>query len=313
MPQQKLKQKLSQIVWDIAPIGSVGYVFNDFMTAKQAEGLSPRTITLYRKELSLFIRWLGDRASDNFFNLNANTFREFILYLAKTRKNVSQHIAYRILRTATYWYEIETDDQYRSPFHRMRAPKIGNEEKVSLDTVSFDLLLRGCEGSLELRDKAILSVAYDSGLRVAEIAALNVRDIDMITGSVKVHHGKGDKFRIVFIGRITLRRLRAYLKIRSRVREADPLFLTDDGLRLVYGSMRSLLCRIEKHAGIKTHGWHSLRRGFARQFLRNGGGLFQLQSLLGHTSLETTRRYVGFTESDLEDAHRTGSPIDRMR
>ena len=77
--------------------------------------------------------------------------------------------------------------------------------------------------------------------------------------------------------------------------------------------LTSLLKRVQKRARIDIHGFHSLRRGFAREFIVNGGGMFQLQQLMGHEDISTTQNYVGLDEKDIEQAHRKASPMNRLK
>ena len=104
--------------------------------------------------------------------------------------------------------------------------------------------------------------------------------------------------------------MRAYLRIR---RDNSPaLFVTTEGDRLGYNGLREILRRRARQAGIKEPTLHQFRRAFALNFLRNGGDVYSLQRLMGHSSLEILRRYLKLTDQDTQAAHAKYSPADRL-
>ena len=192
----------------------------------------------------------------------------------------------------------------------MKAPKIPSIKKpaVSADTV-LDFI-KSIDGDYAARNKAFFLTAFDSGLRLAEVCSLRVRDIDLISGKIEVLEGKGKKYRISFVSNITLKAIRKYLVSRSVSNDREPLFLSDSGTFLTEQGMQAVRYKIEKNSGIKLGGFHALRRGFAKEFLKNGGDLFTLQNLLGHSEVETTRGYVQLEPDELRDIYNRNSPLD---
>jgi integrase/recombinase XerD len=150
----------------------------------------------------------------------------------------------------------------------------------------------------------------DSGLRLSEVIALNWGDVDVSSGIIKVVSGKGRKARIVLIG---FNARRALLRYQGEVVLGDdkPVFQNGSGRRFTVSGMRSWVLRIGDRAGIKLSP-HALRRTFATLALKAGMNVFQLQGLLGHSSLEMTRRYVAMLDEDLVDAHKKHGPIDNL-
>lgn len=160
------------------------------------------------------------------------------------------------------------------------------------------------------RDKAVILFLVDTGLRSMEFCALTWGDVDISSGLVRVVRGKGGKARSVVIGVTTRRALLAYRR-QIKPESDDPLFQTIQGRRLGGGGLRSLLVRLRERAGVHVSP-HVLRRTFATMSLRAGMNLLNLQGLMGHATIEMTRRYVQMLDDDLIEAHRVHGPIDNI-
>ena len=156
------------------------------------------------------------------------------------------------------------------------------------------------------RDAAILELFYSSGLRLAELAELDVRDLDPIGETVRVM-GKGSRERIVPVGGLALKALSHY-RHQARV-ESGPLFLNKSRKRLGHRSIWLLLKKYVREAGLPaTLSPHKLRHSFATHLLDNGADLRSVQSLLGHASLTTTQIYTHVTTERLKRAYDAAHP-----
>jgi site-specific recombinase XerD len=168
----------------------------------------------------------------------------------------------------------------------------------------------------DLRWLALFVVAYDTGARLSELLNMKIGDLDLVNRMAKIW-GKGRKERIVFFGQKTALILRRYLTARM-VRENRTLSPDD----LVFVTLnnnplpRSAVCRAwhkaQKKSGLTPLPFHGLRHGFARRWLLNKGDAFSLQLILGHSSPETTRRYVTLWGSALKEIHARVSPVDSL-
>jgi len=171
------------------------------------------------------------------------------------------------------------------------------------------------------RDRAILEVVYGAGLRVSEVVALDLHHLERERGSmrVRVEHGKGDKDRIVPLGRKAALALTEYLAQRDAlVRAGSPvhaLFLGDRGRRMGVRAVRELVYRRCQQSGTRARiGPHGLRHAFATHLLESGCDLRTIQSLLGHASLSTTQKYTHLTLGGLIDVYEKAHPralVDR--
>ncbi len=131
-------------------------------------------------------------------------------------------------------------------------------------------------------------------------------------GTIRVM-GKGSKERIVPLGATARRALLRYVAERGAARAADPLFMGRRGVPLCRKSIHAAIASLGRRAGVTTRcSPHTFRHTFARSYLVNGGDVFSLQQILGHTTLDMVRRYVSLTEADLVARHRSGSPADRL-
>jgi len=186
-------------------------------------------------------------------------------------------------------------------------PKLIKKKKKRYTKEELATIIKACK---DKRDRAFVLLMIDSGLRRAEVLALNWSDIDLSSGIVRVVRGKGGKPRSVVVG---IETRRALLKYRAKIdgKKDQPVFQTISGKRFTAGGLRSWLLRISKRAGINITP-HALRRTFATLSIRSGMNIVHLQGLMGHASITTTRDYIGLTEEDLVKAHEKYGPVDRL-
>lgn len=163
----------------------------------------------------------------------------------------------------------------------------------------------------KLRDRALILLFLDTGLRTSELIGLQMRDYDRTTGQIIVRQGKGGKDRIVFAAQGAKAALWRYLVDRQPASPSDPIFITRTGQPLERNSLRHLLQRLGQRSAVTNVTIHRFRHTFAVEFLRNGGNALELQRLLGHAKLETVNVYVKLASVDLERAQRDASPADR--
>lgn len=154
----------------------------------------------------------------------------------------------------------------------------------------------------------------DSGVRLSELINLRISQIDFAVGQFKVF-GKGGKERIVPMG-VAARRVIIRYKDPIRPQPVNPnedrIFLTMAGQPISKDSVEELIQRLACKANIPRLHPHLLRHSFAVRYLINGGDVFTLQKILGHSTLDMTRRYVTLANSDVKDKHRQYSPIDNL-
>jgi integrase/recombinase XerD len=169
------------------------------------------------------------------------------------------------------------------------------------------------------RDQAIILTLLDTGLRAMELFKLVIRNVDQKTGRVEVKHGvigvaKGGKGRTVYLGKVARRTLWRYLAEREDASDPDaPVFMAQNGRLFNPNSLLQLIQGIADRSEVKNAYPHKFSYTFAITYLRSGGDIFTLQSLLGHASLEMVVHYAQITELDVEQAHRKASSADNWR
>ena len=308
--QMKMLDPLTQQII----LGSWRNVLNGFLIDRQSRSLSPRSIQFYRDELRYFTDFLDQLGVQIITEITADIIRKYLLHLSQTRNPGGCHAAYRAIRALCLWWEDETDGDYRAPIHKVKPPKKNKQPLPGIPLDSVQQMVKACKTNSQLapRDTAVLLTLLDTGCRASELISLNIGDVDIITGAINILHGKGDKHRVVYIGKRTRLELRRYLKTRQELSQRSPLFTTDDNERLGFWGLRQIVRRRAKDAQIPEPGLHDFRRCFALNCLRNGMDLISLSRLLGHSSLTVTQGYIAQINDDLQAAHRKGSPVDRM-
>ncbi|HUI89158.1 MAG TPA: tyrosine-type recombinase/integrase [Anaerolineales bacterium] len=277
----------------------------DFILSRQAMLCSQRTLAWYSFTLGKFMQWLEDNGATTAQEITAKHVRAYLASLAERRledSTINNHG--RAIRTLLRFFHAEK--YIREPI-TFQIPSIAEKRLPCLSGEAVTQLLDACQLP---RDRALLLLMVDTGLRRAELCALNWEDMDIATGVVRVVRGKGGKARSVVVGVSTRRALLAYRRSLTTTDE-KPVFQTSSGGRLSFNGLRSLLLRLGKRAGVKVSP-HALRRTFATLSLRAGMNLIHLQGLMGHSTIEMTKHYVQLLDEDLVQAHRAHGPIDNL-
>lgn len=168
------------------------------------------------------------------------------------------------------------------------------------------------------RDRAIILVLLDTGIRASELCHMKIGDLDIKRGRMDIRHGvgggaKGGKGRSIYLGKAAQHAVWRYLQDREGDGPEAPLFVVSGFRTFNPGSLRQLIQRIGERAGVPNVYPHKFRHTFALTYLRAGGDVFTLQSMLGHSSLDMVRYYAQIAQVDVEQAHRKASPADNWR
>lgn len=285
-----------------------------FLIDRQARGLSPQTVTLYRRKLRPLLAFLKAQGVREVEDITPDLLRRYLLAEGERRNPGGVHVLYRVAKTFLRWWEAEMEpDDWRNPITRVAAPKVPQEPLEPVPLPDLQAMLATCKPKTFNgdRDRAILLALLDTGCRRGEFAALNLGDLDLRTGAVTVRRGKGGKRRVVFLGRQARRAMTRYLRHRPGALDGEPLWLTREGGRLSYDGLRQVVRRRANAAGVPEPSLHSFRRAFALAMLRDGADVVSLQRMLGHADLSVLRRYLAQTTADLAKVHADHAPADR--
>jgi integrase/recombinase XerC len=293
--------------------------FLDFLARERND--SPHTVRAYRRDLAMFQRF-----ADGYFggawswtDVDRLAVRGFMGELSRTglsRRSVARAVSalrslYRFLG-ARHGLAVNPARGVRLPRPERRLPAVLDRRQV--DELFAAATTAAADGGLrEARDLAMLELFYGTGMRLAELAGLDLADVDLVAEQVKVR-GKGRKERILPLGRVAGRALREYERRREALGGGDrrALFLARSGARLsprgVQLAVRRYLRLFGERSGLKVH---SLRHTFATHLLDAGADLRAVQELLGHQSLSTTQVYTHTSIERLKRVYQAAHPRAR--
>jgi site-specific recombinase XerD len=276
------------------------------------KNVSPRTVIAYRQALEAF------RAQKNvrsWKTCQADDFRDYLFELMKKGQARSYiRLQFSAFRTF-YRFLVERKNLRRDPVRELQLPKAEKKLPLVLTQKQIEELLtaplrvpkqKAAPSWMSLRDAAILELFYSSGLRLGELASLNVADVDIYTESVRVL-GKGRKERVCPVGAPALEAVSHY-RAAANV-QAGPLFINKSRCRISPRSIWLILKRYLRHTSIPIAvSPHKLRHSFATHLLDGGADLRSVQALLGHASLSTTQIYTHVTVERLKKAYADAHP-----
>ena len=279
--------------------------------------LSSHTIRNYFSDLSQFYEYLtGVFKKDTLLiedlrNIDHVILRAFLANLYEKGLSKSS-VARKISTIRTFFnYMCREGNLVNNPGKMVSTPKRGKTLPKFLSVDEADRLLGTPVGEdrLSIRDRAILETFYSAGLRIGEIVAINIEDLNLSEGLIKVK-GKGRKERIVPVGEKAVDAIKKYLTT-SQLINTLPLFLNKYGKRITTRSVHRIVDKYKKLSGLWDITPHSLRHSFATHLLEGGADLRSVQEMLGHASLSTTQRYTHISMDKLMEVYDKAHPRGR--
>ncbi len=278
--------------------------------------LSAHTVAAYQRDLEALVQWCGRSGIERWEALDGQHVRRFAAQ-GHAAGLGARSLARRLAAVRTFCeFLLRERVIAHNPGVDIRAPKAPKRLPHTLDADMMGRLLAlEPRDALEVRDLAIMELFYSSGLRLAELLALDLGDVDLDDRTVRVL-GKGAKTRIVPVGRQALRALRAWLRERGACAapEQRAIFVGQGGRRL--GS-RAVQLRLRAHAlrqglPVGVHP-HLFRHSFATHLLESSGDLRAVQELLGHANIGTTQVYTHLDFQHLARIYESSHPRARRR
>ncbi len=262
---------------------------------RHERGLSPRTLTAYQRDLEQLQAFLANDDISDPARVTEHHVRAFVA--RRHRQGQSGKSLQRLLSSVRGFFRwlLREGKAEQNPAAAVRAPRSGRHLPATLDADTIDRLLDIRDDSpLAVRDKAIMELFYSSGLRLSELASLEWAQLDLSSGMVRVK-GKGNRSRIVPVGRKALEALHEWRKARAGMADlSEPaVFVSNRGKPI---SPRNIQARIRHWAvqqGLPSSVHpHLLRHSFASHVLESSGDLRAVQELLGHADISTTQVYT---------------------
>ena len=304
-------------------------LIESFIAQKTTNGYSAATISIYRH----WLHQLADAVPD-VEALDSLALTKFLTRLRQRGVAPSTlHQCFRNCKTFIRWLSAAVGGLSHDPLAgtQVRVPKTlpdvprPEELQALLDQCDtrkpVGLLTESKRRALMLhwRNRALILAMAESGLRRAEVLGLSIDDWNRgdreTLPSFRIRNGKGGRDRVSAAESLTASAITEYLRLRAVYAATDPLFASDDGRRLQGRSLAKILERLSAGAGLLRPRWihpHSLRHFAGTSWLKFGVGLDQVRRQLGHASLSTTLIYSSLQPSDVQDAIRRASALERM-
>jgi integrase/recombinase XerD len=332
MPQDDINSLLEAIL-DKERTNQLDRLLEGYRLSSQSEGKSPNTIAIVEASVHYLSQFLeANDLSTNATRIGVGELRRFITHLREQPRfthhrftrpqdgHLSGHTINAYLRALqAFWAWLKREDFIdENPFTRLKIPKA--PKKVI--PIFTDEQLRRLFATIDTatpvgyRNYTIILTLLDTGMRCSELTSLKLTDVNLESRFLKVW-GKGNKERLVPIGAKVQKALWKYLaryRPEPAIPRHDHVFLTRDGHPLTKDRLEAIIERYGKKAGIAgvRVSPHTFRHTMAITFLRNGGDVFSLQRILGHSQLEVLRGYVNLAQADIARVHQRNSPADNL-
>lgn len=300
--------------------------------SNQAEGKSPRTIAWYNEMLTSFLSYMKEVLQYcDLSAFNIDNVRNYIIYLQNKPKfqghpftpqqnkllsprTIQCHVRALKAFASRLYAEGYTDQNMLANLKLPKAPSKIMEPLTpqEIKKVVSSINRKSYSGE---RNHAMLVTLLDSGLRASEAAGITLDNLNLKDGYIKVT-GKGNKERIVPIGKFVQMELLHYIeKVRSQpyYSNCGELFLSRGGKPITVNTVKLVFSRLARSSGVNRLHAHLCRHTFAINYLLNGGDIFSLREILGHSTLEMVNHYLHFTSSQITAQHHKYSPMDRMQ
>ena len=283
--------------------------FDQLTVEKRA---SEHTVKSYQRDIKHLSAYCTDKSIAHWTDLNQGDIRAHIA--SRHRQSISSKSLQRELSAIRSFYNFLLKKRLAdiNPAQHVKAPKQARKLPKTLDVDQVNGLLEaGTNSVLEIRDLAMFELFYSSGLRLSELVALNLTDVDLPDNSLIVRSGKGGKSRILPIGSKAVTAINNWLqqRLKSAVVSESALFVSTRGTRL---GQRSIELRLEqwckKKGIVEPIHPHMLRHSFASHLLESSQDLRAVQELLGHSNISTTQIYTHLDFQHLADVYDKAHP-----
>lgn len=274
-------------------------------------GLSQNTLIAYKNDIEKLIEF-ADTIGKDLISLEREDLVKYTQHLSKSGLE-PKSVARALVTTRSIFKFLVLDGLLkRDPSSNIETPKSWQSLPKVLSAEEVERLLASPDVSFDagLRDKVMLEILYATGLRVSELVALKLSDVNLDIGFV-ITMGKGSKERTVPIGKSAISWTRKYLVARARLLEGKTssfLFISDKGLPITRQSFWKLVVSYGQKAKIGHISPHLLRHSFATHLLENGADLRSVQMMLGHSDISTTQIYTHVTNERLRQIYKKFHP-----
>lgn len=289
---------------------SIGDCYEKFERHNKIKNLSPRTILGYYNNYKMFCNVVSP--TDNISIVDIEKVEDYIAYLQDERQvnPTSVNTGLRQLRTFLYFC---MDRDYLAKF-KITLLKVDEVIKEPYSEKEIAKLLRYPNNNdwIEWRNWAIVNYFVGTGNRISSVINLKVKDINFDEKMIKLTHTKNKKQTLIPLSNTLLDVLQRYLSLWDYTQD-DYLFPSVERTGLTVSGLQNIVRKYNKKRGVTKTSIHLFRHTFAKMYIMNGGGMAQLQKLLGHSTLDMTRKYINLYGTDLAIDYEKFNPLDNMK
>ena len=331
-----ISEKIDVVINEILqknPITTPEKLLDGYRLSSLSEGKSPSTISIVESSVRYLLEFMvSNELAADIAKIGTNELRRFIVYLKEQPRfahhrftrpqdgHLSGHTINGYMRALqSFWSWLEKEELItENPFAKMKIPKAPKKIIPTFTEEQLRQLFSSIDTTSPAgyRNYTMILMLFDTGIRCSELTGLRIADVNLESRLIKVT-GKGSKERQVPIGAMVQKALWKYLTLyhpEAATPRYDQVFLTLEGRPLTKDRLEAVIERYGKKAaitGVRVSP-HTFRHTMAVTFLRNGGDVFSLQRILGHSSLEVLRGYVNLAQSDISRVHQRNSPADNL-
>jgi len=288
-------------------------VIDHYIKAKKAQRISKNTLKDYTNAYRKLMEQIGGEKP-----FEEITTEDIIEFLGNCKNISKKTVLNHHTALSSLWNWAKDNSLVEKNIIRLiPPPRPEKREIIPLSESEIQALFHTVrESEFYLRDRLILLLFLDTGIRLSELAQLHIKDINLTGDTYLVVFGKGSKERRIPVSQITADAIKEYLKSRG-IMDSDSrnlaLLINQQGEPLTGSGIRKVLLRLSKQAKISHVHPHRLRHTFAIWYIRYGGNIYALQRILGHSTLDMVKRYLAIAQSDIDKDHRLASPVSRVK
>ena len=290
-------------------------VFEDFLSEKLAHNLSNATIISYRRSFNKFKGFMGDNNTGDSVKIEA-----IYKWIATMKQDGINHQSInhylRDIRTFLYWC-MNTDRAYITPSFKIELQK-GQEESLKTFTEEEQELLiekpHRKASFAEWRTWAIVNWVLGTGNRASTVCSVQIQDVRFGKREIELRHTKNKKAQIIPLSPSLETVIKEYIRVWRKDADVTAyLFCNVGEAQLTTNALRLSFGKYCKDRGVEKTNIHGLRHSFASGWIKNNGNTFALQKILGHSTLDMTRKYVALFSDDIKDGFETYNPLDNLK
>ena len=299
-----------------AEIINIITAFEDFILEKQAKNLAPKTIHNYQQSFNLFCKFYSFDENTDISDIKLQHIFKWINQMKlEAIKPTSINHYLRDIRAFLYW-AMDNDRAYL-PYFKIEM-QVHQEESLKMFTdAEIDILLnkpRRNDSFSNFRMWVIVNWVLGTGNRASTITDLTIGDINFNKKEITLRHTKNRKLQIIPLSTSLSVILKDYIKLWRKDEPAEAwLFPSIGNEKLTTNALRLAFTRYCEERGVNRHNIHGLRHNFAKAWVRANGNMYQLQTMLGHSSLDMTRKYVRLFAEDIKEDFDKFSPLDQIK